>query len=196
MVSETSSPTLGDRMRAYPSGMVGLVLVGAIAVVGLLAPVIPIRDPLALDLSQRLVGPGLDHLLGTDQAGRDVLSRIIWGSRESLMIALSAVSIGCFFGVTLGLIAGYKNGTILEALITRCFDILFSIPLLVLAIALLGILGTQPIKVAGYTIGDEMKLIVLIGLSFTPALGRVAYAAALVEAKSEQWQQLAQRFQP
>jgi peptide/nickel transport system permease protein len=185
MVSETSKPTFLGRMRAYPSGTVGLALVGSIAILGLLAPVLPIRDPLALDLGQRLAQPGLGHLLGTDQAGRDVLSRIIWGSRESLLIALSAVLFGCLFGVTLGLIAGYKNGSILEMIITRCFDILFSIPLLILAIALLGILGTQPITIGGILISDEMKLIVLIGFSFTPALGRVAYAAALVEARSE-----------
>ncbi len=171
-------------IRTFPSGVVGLVLVGAIAILGILAPLLPIADPLALNLGRRLVPPSLEHLLGTDQAGRDVLSRIIWGSRESLLIAFGAIACGSLLGVTLGLIAGYKNGTLLEVAITRCFDILFSIPLLVLAIALLGILRSQP-TIAGLAVADEVKLIALIGLSFTPALGRIAYAAALVEAKSD-----------
>ncbi len=161
------------------------MLVGVVAALALLAPILPIRDPLALDLGHRLAAPGQLHLLGTDQAGRDVLSRIIWGSRESLQIALSAVLLGCLFGVTLGLIAGYKNGSILEMVITRCFDVLFSIPLLVLAIALLGILGAQPVEILGFTLTDKLKLVGLIGLSFTPALGRIAYASALVEAKAD-----------
>ncbi len=161
------------------------MLVGVVAALALLAPILPIRDPLALDLGHRLAAPGAHHLLGTDQAGRDVLSRIIWGSRESLQIALSAVLLGCLFGVTLGLIAGYKNGSILEMVITRCFDVLFSIPLLVLAIALLGILGARPVEILGFTLTDKIKLVGLIGLSFTPALGRIAYASALVEAKAD-----------
>jgi peptide/nickel transport system permease protein len=185
VVSVTDAGSFLGRLRAYPSGVAGGLIVGGMVIFGILAPLLPLGDPLALDLSQRLVPPNFEHFLGTDQAGRDILSRIVWGSRESLMIAAGAVSFGALFGVTLGLVAGYMNGTVLEIIITRCFDILFSIPLLVLAIALMGILGTGPTVIGGIGIGNEVKLIVLIGLSFTPALGRLAYASALVEVKSD-----------
>jgi peptide/nickel transport system permease protein len=172
-------------IRRFPSGALGFLLVGITALCGLLAPWIAPADPLLLDLGARLLPPSAAHLLGTDQAGRDVLSRIIWGSRESLLISFGAVSLGCAIGVTLGLIAGYKSGSAVELLIMRTFDVLFSIPLLILAIALIGIIGTGPVRIGQIVISDQLKLVALIGLSFTPALGRVTYSAAIVEAKSD-----------
>jgi peptide/nickel transport system permease protein len=172
-------------IRRHPSGALGLLLVGIAGLVGLFAPWVAPFDPLALDLAARLAPPGASHLLGTDQAGRDLLSRIIWGSRESLLISFGAVAIGCTFGVSLGLLAGYKSNSALEAVVMRTFDVLFSIPLLILAIALIGIVGTGPVRLGPVVVGDEAKLIALVGLSFTPALGRVTYASALIEAKSD-----------
>lgn len=172
-------------MGRHPSGLVGLLVVAAVMFAAMLAPALAPADPLALDLTARLAPPSAAHLLGTDQAGRDLLSRIIWGSRGSLLISFGAVLAGSLVGVALGLIAGYKNGSFLELAITRVFDVLFSIPLLILAIALIGIIGTGPVRIGPFLVGDHAKLIALIALSFTPALGRVTYAAALVEAKSD-----------
>ena len=87
--------------------------------------------------------------------------------------------------MTLGLIAGFRQGSVIETIIMRTFDVLFSIPLLVLAIALIGIVGTGPITIGPMTVGDQAKLIALIGLSFTPALGRVTYGSTLVESRSD-----------
>src|SRR6185312_2865648 len=134
-LSSSASPTHG--LRDYPSGIAGGLVVLLILALALLAPLLPLADPLALDLKQKLVSPCALHIMGTDQAGRDILSRIVWGSRESLLIAVGAVSFGSIVGVTLGLIAGYMNGTALEVVIARFFDILFSIPMLVLAVALI-----------------------------------------------------------
>jgi peptide/nickel transport system permease protein len=172
-------------IRRFPSGALGLLLVGIAALSGLLAPWLAPADPLSLDLNARLMPPGAAHLLGTDQAGRDLLSRIIWGSRESLLISSGAVLLGSVAGISLGLVAGYKSGSIVELLIMRMFDVLFSVPLLILAIAVIGIVGTGPVRIGPFMMGDQAKLIGLIGLSFTPALGRVTYSAALVEAKSD-----------
>lgn len=176
---------LFEKLRRYPSGIMGLLLVGSIGLAGLLAPLLPLANPLTLNLAQRLAPPGAGHLLGTDQYGRDLLSRIIWGSRELLAISVGAVAVGSVIGVTLGLIAGYRSGTLFEVVVMRCFDVLFSIPLLVLAIALIGIIGSSSIEIGGIVISDELKLIGLIGLSFTPALGRLTHAAALVEARAD-----------
>jgi peptide/nickel transport system permease protein len=173
------------RLGQYSSGVAGLVLLGAMVLVALLAPFAAPSDPLALDLASKLLPPSSDHLLGTDQAGRDLLSRIIWGARESLLIAFGSVFFGTLFGVSLGLIAGYKQGTVIENVITRVFDLFFSIPMLVLAIALIGIVGTGSISFGPLTLNDQAKLIGLIAFSFTPALGRITYAAALVESRSD-----------
>lgn len=172
-------------LRRHLSGLMGGVLLAAIAIAGALAPLVAPMDPLKLDLAARLSVPGGNHLLGTDQAGRDMLSRIIWGSRESLSIAFGAVAVGLGFGVTLGLVAGFRQGTLLETVIMRTFDVLFSIPLLVFAVAVIGVVGPGPISIGPVMLGDEAKLIALIGASFTPALGRVTYASTLVEAKAD-----------
>lgn len=172
-------------LRRHSSGILGIALLASIGLAGALAPYVAPMDPLELDLGSRLTAPEAGHLFGTDQAGRDLLSRVIWGSRESLSIAFGAVALGSAVGVTLGLIAGFRQGTVLETIIMRTFDVLFSIPLLVLAIALIGIVGTGPITIGPITVGDQAKLIALIGLSFTPALGRVTYASTLVESRSD-----------
>lgn len=172
-------------LRRHSSGVIGLSLLAIVGVGAAFAPIVAPRDPLELDLAARLTAPGAQHLLGTDQAGRDLLSRIIWGSRESLLIAFGAVGFGLVFGVTLGLVAGFRQGTLLETIIMRTFDVLFSIPLLILAVAVIGVIGTGPISIGPIVVGDQAKLIALIGLSFTPALGRVTYASTLVEAKSD-----------
>lgn len=169
----------------HPSGAVGLVLITLVLMTGILAPILPIADPNALNLAHRLQAPGGEFLLGTDQAGRDLLSRVVWGSRQSVVIALGAVGLASLLGVTLGLIAGYWNGSLVEMVITRVFDMLFSVPLLVLAIAVMGIIGTSDIHVLGIEISNTIKIIGLIALSFTPALGRIAYASSLVEARAD-----------
>src|SRR4051794_19428988 len=174
-----------DNLSRYSTGIIGFALLAFIGLAGVFAPLVSPMDPLELDLAARLTRPGAEHLLGTDQAGRDLLSRIIWGSRESLFIAFGAVALGLLVGVTLGLLAGFRQGTLLETFIMRTFDVLFSIPLLVMAVAVIGIVGTGSFAIGPISLSDQAKLIALIGLSFTPALGRVTYASTLVEAKSD-----------
>ncbi|MCD6732443.1 MAG: ABC transporter permease [Burkholderiaceae bacterium] len=160
-------------------------MVVVIAMTALVAPMLGIRSPIEVDLANKLRSPGSTFLLGTDQAGRDLASRIVWGSRYSISIALASIGVGSLFGVSLGLIAGCLNGTLAERLITRLFDLMFSIPMLVWSIAIIGIIGTGPIEVGPFVVGNELKLIALIGASFVPALGRITYAVAMVEAKAD-----------
>ena len=112
-------------------------------------------DPLAVDMTSVLSPPDATHLCGTDQSGRDVLSRVIWGGRASLEVSVLAVVIGCVGGVALGLVAGFFNGGWLEQLLMRVLDAMAAIPLLIWAIALVGILGVGPFTVAGITFGNR-----------------------------------------
>ena len=135
------------------------------------APLLAPFDPLAIDLAHKLEPPGAQFLLGTDQTGRDLASRIIWGSRQSVVISLSSIAIGCLFGITLGLVAGTLSGTLVESSIMRFFDL--KIPICsVWSIAIIGIIGTGALKFGPIVLDNQAKLIALIGASFIPALGQ------------------------
>ncbi|MDB5403238.1 MAG: peptide/nickel transporter permease [Rhodopila sp.] len=165
-------------------GLIGAILVMLIVADGLAAPWIAPYDPLAVDMTASLVEPGPNHLFGTDQAGRDVLSRVIWGGRASLEVSTLAVVIGCTGGVALGLLAGFFNGGWLEQLLMRVLDAMAAIPLLIWAIALVGILGVGPFTIAGITFGNEVKLLSLLGVLYIPTLARITYACALAESRA------------
>jgi peptide/nickel transport system permease protein len=166
------------------SGFLGACLVVLIVVGALAAPLLAPYDPLAVDMTQALSPPDSTHLFGTDQSGRDVLSRVIWGGRASLEVSVLAVVIGCVGGVALGLVAGFFNGGWLEQLLMRVLDAMAAIPLLIWAIALVGILGVGPFTVAGITFGNQVKLLSLLGLLYIPTLARITYSTALGEVRA------------
>lgn len=123
-----------------------LAVVGAIGVlfficIAVFAPFIAPYDPSKAFFSETLAKPSLTHLLGTDNSGRDVLSRIIYGSRVSLIIGVLAVSIGCVVGTFLGMCAGYYGGW-LDSILNRMSEALRSIPEIVFAMALAAVLGS------------------------------------------------------
>jgi peptide/nickel transport system permease protein len=180
-----ASNTVLRRVAASMSARIGIGIVLLVVSVGVFAPLLAPFDPLAIDLAHKLEPPGAQFLLGTDQTGRDLASRIIWGSRQSVVISLSSIAIGCLFGITLGLVAGTLSGTLVESSIMRFFDLIFSIPTLVWSIAIIGIIGTGALKFGPIVLDNQAKLIALIGASFIPALGRITYSVALVEAKSD-----------
>ena len=95
-----------------PEACIGLFLVLGAALMALLAPWIAPYDPLAIDLARKLMPPSAAHWMGTDQNGRDILSRIIWGARPSLTVGVLAVTIGVLGGVAIGLSAGYVRGLV------------------------------------------------------------------------------------
>ncbi|WP_428492775.1 ABC transporter permease [Rhodopila sp.] len=165
-------------------GFIGAVLVLLIVADGLAAPLIAPYDPLAVDMTASLLEPGSGHLFGTDQAGRDVLSRVIWGGRASLEVSVLAMVIGCTGGISLGLLAGFFSGGWLEQLLMRLLDAMAAIPLLIWAIALVGILGVGPFTVVGITFGNEVKLLVLLGVLYVPTLARITHASALAESRA------------
>src|SRR4030042_633828 len=112
-----------------------LVIILALILVAIFAPQIAPYDPYEQNLSNRLLGSSSEHLLGTDYLGRDILSRMIYGSQTALMVGLVAICIAASIGITLGLIAGYFGG-ISYVVIMRLVDALMSIPLLVNALVL------------------------------------------------------------
>lgn len=132
-----------SKLRTFTSNFAlsaGALITILLLVTALAAPVLAPYDPSAQDTSRRLEGPSGEHLLGLDDLGRDVLSRVLYGARVSLRVGFSVVLLCSIFGVAMGAIAGYFGGKI-DTLIMRICDILLAFPGILLAIALVAVLG-------------------------------------------------------
>ncbi len=166
-----------------PAGFAGACIVGLLVFASIFAPLIAPHDPLAVSILDKLMEPNATHWMGTDQSGRDVLSRVIWGSRTSLTVAGFAVVIGVTLGVTIGMFATYVRGGWLEQAVMRVLEAVSSIPLLIWAIALVGIFGVRDAQWGPFTASSETKLLVLLGLLYIPTLARLTYISALIEVR-------------
>ena len=159
------------------TGWLGFAIVATILLAAIFAPLVAPYDPVALSIENRLAAPDTAHWLGTDQSGRDLLSRIVFGARASLAIGIGAVLIGALIGVSAGLYAAYAGG-IGEQAVMRVVDGIASIPLLVWAIAIVGILGVGPLPLGPLLLPNEVKIVILVGCLFSPVFARVTYAVA------------------
>lgn len=168
---ESSSPRAGSgRVRwlwKKPSTLLSALFILLLTSVAVLAPVISPYSPDAQNLMDRLSAPSPKHWLGTDEYGRDALSRLIFGARVSLLAAVQAVSITLIIGLPLGIIAGYVGGWF-DTVMNRIMDILMSVPSLVLALTIVAVLGP------GIT-----EAMLAIGIVLTPRTFRVARASTL-----------------
>jgi len=145
----------------------GLVVITALVITALFAPLIATYDPYEIQLDNILAQPSHAHLLGTDSLGRDTLTRVIYGTRPSLLVGLVAIGIASAIGMSLGLIAGYFGGKI-YAIIMRIIDTLMSFPMILLALTLAILLG-----------GGLRNIIIALGISMIPPYARVMCAQAL-----------------
>jgi peptide/nickel transport system permease protein len=148
-------------------GASGALLVGLFVGVALLAPWIAPYDPLALDVRDKFADPSWSHWAGTDQLGRDTLSRLIWGTRTAFGIALTAVGLAGLFGLILGLVAGYGPRW-LDGILLLVFDSLSSLPMVMFALAVITVLGP-----------GTATLILVIVLVSVPAYARLVRAQTL-----------------
>jgi len=144
-----------------------VVAVGLIAFVALVVPWLGLPDPVQIDVPHRLSGPSWDHWLGRDEVGRDILSRLLWGARSSLTVALFSAVIACLVGTTLGVLGGFLGGLVDLATI-RLADIVLCFPPLLLALLVVTLLGP-----------GASTLIPVIALVYMPGFVRVAYAGVL-----------------
>lgn len=139
------------RLLRNPSGLLGAALVISILLIAALAPYLAPHQPTAMNFRARnlppmwLEGGSSQHPLGTDQLGRDLLSRIVYGARISVVVGVLGVLISMFIGVTLGLLSGYFGGPI-DNVISRAVDTFISVPFIMLALALVGVLGPSLIN--------------------------------------------------
>lgn len=158
-------------MRAFsqrqPLGAIGAVVLFIMAVLASGAPVLAPHDPLAINQQARFLPPSPEFPLGTDKFGRDVLSRVIWGTRISLSISLASVALGTLAGAFLGVLSGYQGGKT-DLVIQRIMDILMGFPALLFALTIVAVLGASIANV-----------ILAIAIVQTPALARVVRGTVL-----------------
>jgi peptide/nickel transport system permease protein len=150
-----------------PLGLTGLVIVMLILASAILAPWIAPYDPIALNVPDRLQGPSAVHLMGTDQLGRDTFSRVIWGGRVALQVALPTIGGAIFFGLLLGMIAGYGPKW-LDTLIVLLFDTIRSFPTVMFALAVVALVGPS-----------LNTVILVIMVTSIPTYGRVVRTMTL-----------------
>lgn len=151
-----------------PSGKIGALLVGLLMFVAIAAPLVAPYDPARQFRGQELEGPSLSHPIGTDQLGRDLLSRVIFGGRASFLAGVVAASFGIVVGISSGTIAGYNGGSWLDAVIMRFYDGLLIFPAILLAIAIVAITGPGLLNVA-----------LAIGVAETPVSARLTRSIVL-----------------
>lgn len=158
--------------RQQPLGVAGLVVIVLMILAALFAKWVAPHDPLEVDYAGLLAAPSAEHWLGTDNFGRDVFSRIIYGARTALSIGFLASILGSTLGAIVGVASAYFGGRI-DMVVQRLMDVVLSFPIIVLALAVVAILGKNIV------FGVDWNLVLAIGLPMVPKVARVVRASAL-----------------
>ena len=172
----TKTRKLSQFLRFFfrsPGAKVGTILLLLLILVAIFAPIIAPFDPSAMGVGKNLQPPSAGHWFGTDEFGRDLFSRVVYGSRLTLMIGLVAVGISMIAGVAIGMVAGYAGGWI-ESVLMRAIDVLFSFTETLIALAAVAVLGPSLTNAT-----------IAVGISSIPFYARVTYGAILVEKNKE-----------
>lgn len=181
--TQTLPPTPGDpgfwneiwhQLMRNRAALVGLIIILIFAILAVFAPLFAPANPLEQNISARMTPPFIDgYILGTDDLGRDLLSRILYGGRISLIIGGVSVSISLVLGIVLGIVAGYFGGWV-DKLIMRIIDIMLAFPYILLTIVIVAILGPS-----------LFNAMVAIGISQMPRYARVIRASVMAEREQD-----------
>ncbi|MBU3204849.1 oligopeptide ABC transporter permease [Clostridium algidicarnis] len=162
-----------NRFKKNKLAMIGTVLILILVVFSILAPLIISKDINKVDLMNISMSPSKDHILGTDEMGRDVFARLVYGGRVSLTVGMLGMLIQIFIGTTLGIIAGFYGGVV-DSIIMRIVDVFMCFPFFVIAIAMAAILGP-----------NIWNVIIIIGVLSWTGIARIVRAEILKLKKSE-----------
>jgi len=159
---------MAGRLLSDPVTLAGVILCAIVLAGALLAPWLAPRDPLEQNILDRLAGPGSEYLLGTDQFGRDVLSRLLWGARISLLVSFLSIASAVVVGGAIGMVSGYIGGRF-DLVTMQVMDVLLSFPSLILGMIMVALLGSS-----------VTNLIIAISLTAIAPFARIARAPVLV----------------
>jgi peptide/nickel transport system permease protein len=161
------------RLLRTPQGAVGLVLVVLVFIVVVFGPFLAPRDPEAMSILARYKGPSASFLLGTDQYGRDILSRLLIGARSTVMMAVLATLAGTFAGAFIGTVSAFLGGRA-DEIIMRTIDAIMAIPNLLFALLIVNLLGSSSINA-----------LVAVAVAFAPGMARITRSVALTVRKQD-----------
>lgn len=164
----TGSARIMIKLRRNKTALFGLIVISVVAYLAVLAPFCVPQDPNAIDWSALAAKPSAKHWMGTDELGRDLMSRVIYGMRVALGLGLMAVILNSITGTVLGLLAGYYGGKV-DTVIMRILEVWNSIPFILLVIAIMAALGT-----------GLVKLVIVVSLSGIMSFARIIRGSALV----------------
>ncbi|AHK05231.1 peptide/nickel transport system permease protein (plasmid) [Agrobacterium tumefaciens] len=174
-VSAEQKPNKARNMllRMNPSMWIGVIIIAVLLVAAVLAPQLSFYPPAKQNLFDQLSPPSADYLLGADQYGRDILTRLLYGARYSLLIGSLAVVIAMVIGTLIGMMAGFRGGKI-DIVLMQIMDVILAFPSLILGIALVALMGAT-----------MTNIIAAIAFTSVPAFARVARAAVLTQRDRE-----------
>ncbi len=158
--------------KAQPVAAFALFLIFLLTLCSFLAEVIAPYDPYSIDFGALLMPPSAEHWFGTDNFGRDVFTRVLYGARTALTIGILSSALGCLIGGAIGLISAYYGGRF-DFIIQRFIDVLLSFPIIVLAVVVVAMLGRYPV------LGVDINLVVAIAIPIIPKVARVVRSSAL-----------------
>jgi len=167
MATTSRKQILMRTFRRNKTSVVGLLMAFCLVIIALISPWISPYDPISQDLNVQHAPPGWAHPFGADSYGRDQLSRILWGSRVSLVVGIFSVLFAMAAGIPFGMIGGYKGG-IIDNIVLRLIDIFMSFPIVILGLLVLAIMGPGLIKI-----------VIAIGVAITPRIARLARGSTL-----------------
>jgi ABC-type dipeptide/oligopeptide/nickel transport system permease subunit len=158
--------SLSRQVLAFKGAALGAAFLAALTLLALLAPVLPF-DPLAQDIAYSLMPPSSQNWFGTDELGRDIVARVVYGARTSLVTAVGAVSIAAAAGIPIGLLAGFFGGW-RDAMLMRLVDVLLALPGILLAMAMIAVLGRS-----------QAAALMAVGITGVPSFARITRAQVL-----------------
>jgi peptide/nickel transport system permease protein len=159
-------------IRKQPLGFIGFLIIVMYFTLAIGAAWISPFHPEEIDFAAMLTGPNREHLMGTDQYGRDVFSRLVYGARTAMAVGIVSAFLGCTLGALIGATSGYFGGRI-DNLIQRIVDIMLAFPIIILAMVVVAVLGKWLV------VGVDMNLIIAIALPMVPKMARIARSSTL-----------------
>ncbi|MEO0560895.1 MAG: ABC transporter permease, partial [Chloroflexota bacterium] len=166
------------RFLTHPTGMVGAVIIGLLLLTAVFGQAFAPYEPNTMSFGEEFAPPSLEHPFGTDDFGRDIFSRVLYGARISLLVGVISVSLATVVGSTLGMIAGYGPRW-LDEVIMRTMDVLFAFPTILLAIAIMAMLGK-----------GVQNAMIAIGIVYVPIFARIA-RGEVISVKNEEFVEVA-----
>ncbi len=163
ILKERKSNSAWNKLKRNKTALAGLIIVVIVTILAIIAPLVTSFDPNEMDFANTFAKPGVNgHILGTDEFGRDLLTRIVYGARVSMFVAFAGMVVAGTIGILLGLVAGY-NGGIFDTVIMRIMDGMFAFPFILLALLLMTVLGD-----------GIQNVIIAIGIANIPGFARIA----------------------